>query len=102
VDGSHLFENVFVDAFYCARLLNGGGLIAFDDSTDPHVAKTMGFLRNNFMDALKEILPEDARSNIARLLGKRQLTIFERKPYTGPHQKYDTPLREWDSRLGRF
>ena len=39
VDGSHLFENVFIDAFYCARLLNDGALIAFDDSTDPHVSQ---------------------------------------------------------------
>jgi predicted O-methyltransferase YrrM len=104
VDGSHLFENVFLDAFYCARLLNDGGMLVFDDSTYPHVAKTMAFIRSNLTEALKEILPQDMRSAVARLIGKRQLTVFERLPYQGPDQprKFYTPLREWDSKLGRF
>lgn len=104
VDGSHLFENVFIDAFYSAKLLNDGGAIAFDDSTDPHVAKTMTFIRTNMTGSLKEIMPTDARSSIARRLGKRQITVFERLPYRGPHQprKFDTPLREWDSKFGKF
>ena len=104
VDGSHLFENIFLDAFYCARLLNDGGVLIFDDSTDPHVAKTMAFIRSNLTEALKEILPQDMRSAVARLFGKRQLTVFERLPYQGPHQprEFYTPLREWVSKLGRF
>ena len=100
VDGGHLFENVFLDALYCTRLLNDGGMIMFDDSTDPHVAKAVGFIRSNLADSLKEVMPEDLRSTIARLLGMRQLTVFERLP---SHQrKFDTPLREWDSKLGKF
>ena len=96
VDGSHLFENVFIDAFYCARLLNNGGIVAFDDLTDPHVAKAMAFIRSNLTEALREILPRDTRSAIARLVGKRQLTVFERAS-----KKLDA-LREWNSPLGRF
>jgi predicted O-methyltransferase YrrM len=100
VDGGHLFENVFLDALYCARLLKDGGIIMFDDSTDPHVAKAMGFIRSNLADSLKEVMPDDLRSTVARLLRMRQLTVFERLP---SHQrKFDTPLREWDSKLGRF
>lgn len=104
VDGSHLFENVLIDAFYCARLLNDGGLIAFDDCSDPHVAKVIAFLRSNMAGALKELLPTDLRSSAARLIGKRQLVAFERLPYLGPHQprSYSTSLREWDSKLGKF
>lgn len=93
IDGSHLFENVFVDAFYGARLLDEGGLIAFDDSSDPHVAKAMAFIRNNLSDSLKENRPNDLRSAAARLLGKKQLTTFER---------VKTPDREWNARFNNF
>jgi predicted O-methyltransferase YrrM len=104
IDGSHLFENVLIDAFYCAKLLTDGGLIAFDDCADPHVAKVITFIRSNLSRSLKEILPNDFKSSAARLLGKRQLATFERLPYQGPHQprSFDTPLRDWDSKLGKF
>lgn len=97
VDGSHLFENVFIDAFYSTRLLNRGGLLVFDDSTDAHVAKALAFIRSNLTEALKEILPEDIRSMVARLIGKRQLTVFERLPC-----REDNQFRDWDSKFGRF
>jgi predicted O-methyltransferase YrrM len=100
VDGSHLFESVFIDAFYGARLLNDGGLIAFDDSTDPHVAKVILFLRGNMSNALREIRPADIRSSIAWLIGRRQLTLFER--LAAEDRVWNTPLREWDSKLARF
>jgi predicted O-methyltransferase YrrM len=104
VDGSHLFENVFVDAFYCARLLNDGGLIAFDDSTDPHVAKVIRFIRGNLSGALKKASSGGLRSTAAGWLDRGQLTVFNRLPYTGPHgpRKWDTPLREWDAKFERF
>lgn len=103
IDGSHLFENVFIDAFYAARLLNDGGWMAMDDSSDPHVAKVNDFIRSNLSGAMKEI-SLGAKSTFAGLLGKRQLTVFERLPYDGPHppRKWDTPLRRWDSKLGKF
>jgi hypothetical protein len=96
VDGSHLFENVLIDAFYCTKLLNDGGLIAFDDCSDPHVAKVMAFIRTNLAGSLKEVLPGDLKSSVARLVGRRQLLAFERLPYVGPHQprSYNTPLRD--------
>ena len=106
VDGSHLFENVFIDAFYCARLLNDGALIAFDDSTYPHVAKAIAFIRTNLSGALKEVprTADNLQSMVAVWLGRNQLTCFVRVPHTGQHgpRKWDTPLRQWDSKLGRF
>jgi hypothetical protein len=103
IDGSHLFENVFIDAFYAARLLNDGGWIAMDDSSEPHVAKVNDFIRTNFSGAVREV-SLGGMSTVASLLGKRQLTVFERLLYDGPHppRKWDTPLRLWDSKLGRF
>jgi hypothetical protein len=86
VDGSHLVENVFVDAYYVARLLCEGGVVAFDDSTYPHVRKVVKFLRTNCRTGLEEIhlLPYRAdrgtsyRYRIARLLGRVQMTAFRR------------------------
>jgi predicted O-methyltransferase YrrM len=103
IDGSHLFENVFIDAFYSARLLNDGGWMALDDSSDPHIAKVNDFIRSNLNGALKEV-PQGARAAVAGLIGRRQLTVFERLAYDGPHppRKWDTPLRIWNSKLGRF
>jgi len=41
IDGSHLFENVLIDAFYSARLLDDGGWIAMDDSSDLTLPRSM-------------------------------------------------------------
>jgi hypothetical protein len=103
IDGSHLFENVLIDAFYSARLLNDAGWMALDDSTDPHVAKVNDFIRSNLTGSLKEI-SLGAKATVTGLLGKRQLTVFERLPYEGPHQprKWDTTLRGWGAKLGKF
>src|SRR5262249_8074403 len=85
VDGSHLFEDVFIDAYYAARLLEQGGLIAFDDSTKPEVAKVLRFIRTNMRQGLEEIDLMPFRENskdfvirVARRLGKLQLTAFRR------------------------
>jgi hypothetical protein len=85
IDGSHLFEDVFVDAYYVVRLLALGGIVAFDDSTNPHIAKVLGFLRGSIGGALEEVDLRPFRDRharfpyrFARLLGKVQLTAFRR------------------------
>src|ERR1043166_7728871 len=54
IDGSHLFEDVFVDFYYVARLLAPGGIVAFDDCSDPNVAKVLAFIRKNLGGAFQE------------------------------------------------
>ena len=84
VDGSHLFEDVFVDAYYSCRLLTEGGVLAFDDCSDPHVAKVIRFLQRNCRDGLRELDLEPYRTGIgqslryrsARLLGRVQMRAF--------------------------
>lgn len=85
VDGSHLFENVFIDAFYCARLLSLNGIILFDDSADAHVAKVIHFIRSNWAPYLREIdltsyypdYKNKMRYKAAHFFNKNQLTGFE-------------------------
>ena len=77
IDGSHLFENVFVDAFYCARLLAEDGYLLFDDSANRHVAKIIGFIDNDMPGVSRQ--PERTlRQSVARILGRRQLAIYRR------------------------
>jgi len=86
VDGSHLFEDVFVDAYFVIRLLTEGGIAAFDDSSNPHIAKVLRFLRTSTRGALEELDLSHYREtrqerfiySIGRRLGKVQLTAFQR------------------------
>jgi cephalosporin hydroxylase len=86
VDGSHLFEDVFVDAYFAIRLLTEGGVVAFDDSSNPHIAKVLRFLRTSVSrSALEELDLRHYRENkgqftfrVARFVGKVQLTAFRR------------------------
>ena len=90
IDGSHLFEDVFVDFYYTARLLNPGGLVAFDDCSDPHVSKVLQFLCANLSGMFDELdlAPFRAdhgrslRYRAARILGRLQMRAF-RKVGTG-------------------
>lgn len=97
VDGSHLFEDVFLDAYFGSRLLEDGGIIAFDDSSDPNVRKVIYFLRSN-VHMLEEIDLNYGRRNslvyaAARHLGKVQMTAFKR---------IGSIDRKWDAKFEKF
>jgi len=97
IDGSHLFEDVFVDAYYCARLLADDGVILFDDCRDPHVKKVIKFIRSNLKSSLRELDLSPFRADggkslkyrMARFVGQTQLSAFQRagdlpRPYNAP------------------
>lgn len=48
VDGSHLFSDTFIDAYYAYHLLPVGGIIVFDDKCLAAVRTVMNILRTNF------------------------------------------------------
>ncbi len=100
VDGSHLVEDVFVDAYYAIRLLNDGGIVAFDDSANPHVQKVLRFLRSSCRAGLNEVDLEVYHPacgmlvyRLARVLRKVQMTAFRRVGPVG---------RQWDSDFSAF
>jgi cephalosporin hydroxylase len=101
VDGSHLVEDVLVDAYFVTRLLVDGGVVAFDDCTDPHVGKVIAFLRANGGNGLAELdlrrfRPDHGRPmryRLARMLGRTQLTAFRRvgaveRPWNAPFRNF--------------
>jgi predicted O-methyltransferase YrrM len=84
IDGSHLFENVFLDFFFSLHLLNQGGIMLFDDSSDPHVTKVISFIRKNFISIVKEVdlspyrlqSSNNFKYKLGKYLNKVQLTGF--------------------------
>lgn len=101
VDGSHLIEDVFVDAYFVTRLLTEGGVVAFDDSTNPHVAKVLNFLRTCIPQrALEELDLGGFREkrdrftyNVARYFRRTQLTAFRR--VGAVERAWDAPFRSF-------
>jgi predicted O-methyltransferase YrrM len=101
LDGSHFFEEVLIDAYYATRLLNDGGVMLFDDSTIPDVAKVLRYLRRNQAHCLTEMdlgpFHPSGRSikyRLARRLGRAQLTAFRRHG--------STEGRDWHLRVVDF
>lgn len=102
IDGSHLFEDVFVDVYYSVRLLRGGGMILLDDASNPHVAKVIQFIRTNMRHALRRTLKPFAprrggasrlKYHVARAVGRVQLAAF---------QRIGDPVRRWDTAFSAF
>jgi len=101
IDGSHLFEDVFIDIFYGARLLDEGGVLLLDDATWPDVRKVINFIRRNMSDSLEEVDMLNYRQiekrtlkyKVGRKLGKVQMVGFRKK---------SDPTRSWDSKLVEF
>jgi predicted O-methyltransferase YrrM len=101
VDGSHLFEDVFIDFYYVNLLLRKDGIVLFDDSSDPNVRKVLRFIRRNRGDSYSELDLDPyrtaattiARRQIARLIGRVQLTGF---------QKTRESRRPWNASFHNF
>jgi predicted O-methyltransferase YrrM len=51
LDGWKTFDHMWVDTFYCARMLNRGGFMVFDDARMPAVRKCISLLRGYYQFA---------------------------------------------------
>jgi predicted O-methyltransferase YrrM len=60
VDGSHLFDRVFLDLIYLGRLVKPESVIFADDYQAPAVARAVSFCLNNLGWKLEETGPGDA------------------------------------------
>jgi predicted O-methyltransferase YrrM len=96
VDGSHLFEDVFIDAYYGSRLLEPNGVIAFDDCSDPHVAKVIAFLRTN--TAMREIDLNFGRRNPAIYSAAKRLNRVQMRAF----RRTNSTDREWNAKFIPF
>jgi predicted O-methyltransferase YrrM len=61
VDGSHLFDRVFLDLIYLGRLVRPEGIIFGDDYQGQAVAKAVSFCVTNLGWKLEELAPKSER-----------------------------------------
>ena len=99
IDGSHRFDDVFVDAYFSLRLLAANGVVMFDDCSTTEVGTVLRFIERNLSAWVTELDLTSYRGGdvswryqVARRLGRVQLRAFRR---TG-----DEP--SWDAGLKRF
>ena len=98
IDGSHFFDDVFVDAYYGFRLLADDGVMLFDDCTTDHVAKVVKFITTNWDNWTSEVdlsghRPGGAtlKYRVARKLNRIQLRAFRRRG--ADTRRWDAPLQ---------
>ncbi len=96
VDGSHLFEDVFVDSYFASRLLSKSGVLAFDDCRDPHVVKVIRFLRRNMRASLEEVDLGPYRADQGKALKYRLARIMSRVQMIA-FQRIGDVSRRWDA-----
>jgi predicted O-methyltransferase YrrM len=59
IDGSHLFERVFLDLIYLGWLVHPGGIIFVDDYQLPAIVRGVSFCLTNLGWVLEEVSPAD-------------------------------------------
>ena len=101
IDGSHLFEDVMIDCHYATQLLLPDGVLLFDDSSDPHVAKVLGFIDGNMGHVLTRLDVARFRGDAGRSFRYRLGKLFGRTQLTA-YRKSGEGRRRWDSKLARF
>jgi predicted O-methyltransferase YrrM len=79
LDGWKTFDHMWVDTFYCARMLNHGGYIVFDDARMPAVRKCISLLRGYYQFA-----DEDSYARI----GGAKLRIWHALSTRSPRRPY--------------
>jgi predicted O-methyltransferase YrrM len=97
IDGWHTFDFSLVDFFFIDRMLNVGGIVAFDDADWPAVRKVCRFARTNLSYSLMNVggLSGVRRPSLKRRLG----TLLPRR---GPFRKLLPPhmlMRSEDVKL---
>ena len=101
IDGSHLFDEVFLDLFYSTILLNVNGIVLFDDCVDPDVKKVINFLENNCKSHYVEI--DYKKYNNSRKSLKKSLANFLGYRQIKGYKKISEDQRSWESSpLKRF
>jgi len=101
IDGSHQFEDVLLDFCLTPQILEVGGLILFDDSTDSQVAKVLRFIEANYCEIYEPIsltrykigLKAQIKHLVADRLHKTQLRAY-RKIKEG-RQNWGKPLKNF-------
>ena len=66
IDGDHRFDAAFVDFHFAQRLLDVGGILAFDDAQAMSVARTVSFVDTNMPNMKRMDVPTFGRFAVFR------------------------------------
>lgn len=100
IDGSHIFEDVFVDFYYSDKLLAKQGVILFDDSSDPHVRKVTNFIESNFNNKYEKLDLSVYREGVDKW--KLKLATLMQKNQLNAYRKIDYCDRPWNVKFKNF
>jgi hypothetical protein len=85
VDGSHAYDNVFIDYYYGMRALKKNGLLLFDDCTTKDIGRVIHFIIKKQKHLLREVDLNPFRnplrswkSRLGNALGRHQIRAFEK------------------------
>jgi predicted O-methyltransferase YrrM len=106
IDGSHLFEDVFIDFYYLTLLSAPGGLLLFDDSTTPEVKKVLRFINVNLGHLLEPIdlnpWRHQANESLVKTIGRKVTGRYQMTAYRKTRSLESGELRSWDSSFSNF
>lgn len=70
IDGWHTFDFTLVDLFFIDRMLNVGGVVAFDDASWPAIRKVCRFVRTNLAYSVLRVDGSDSEPSLKRRLAE--------------------------------
>lgn len=101
VDGSHQFEDVLIDFVFTHEILEVGGIILFDDSTDSHVAKVLRFLEANYNEIYAPVSLTRFRKGLRAKLSY-QAAWYLRRSQLRAYRKLKEGRQNWGKPLKAF
>lgn len=66
IDGWHTFDFTLVDLFFIDRMLNVGGVVAFDDATWPAIRKVCRFVKTNLAYSVLDVDDPECTPSLKR------------------------------------
>ena len=78
IDGWHTFDFALVDLFLIDRMLNVGGVVAFDDASWPAIRKVCRFVKTNLAYSVLGVYGSDPELSLKRRISER---LLRRSPF---------------------
>jgi predicted O-methyltransferase YrrM len=101
IDGSHQFEDVLMDFVFTHEMLEVGGVILFDDSTDSHVTKVLRFIEANYDEIYEPVSLARFREGLRAKL-KYQAASYLRRSQMHAYRKLKEGRQNWGKPLKAF
>jgi hypothetical protein len=78
IDGWHTFDFTLVDFFFIDRMLNVGGVVAFDDASWPAIRKVCRFVKTNLAYSVMGVDGSDPEPSLKLRVSER---LLRRSPF---------------------